>query len=82
MSSEEYRPFCLGLNVLTAISLTFDDGVPERGLNRLFIEYRISEELLVVKEEIKLLSHLENVPYKRCLINIFGNALNKFEVKY
>ena len=82
MSSEEYRPFCLDLNVLTAISLTFVNGMPERGLNRLSIEYRISEELLVVKDEIKLLSHFENVPYKPYLIDTFGNALNKFEVNY
>ena len=52
-----------------------------RQLNRLSMKYRISEELLVVKDENKLLSHFENIPWET-LIDIFGNALNKFEVKF
>ena len=79
----------VALQVLTMISLTFDlwwwdswkGSGKSRQLNHLSIEYRISEELLVVKDEIKLLSHFENVPWK-ALIDIFRNALNKFEVIY
>ena len=79
----------VALQMSTMISLTFDlwwwdswkGSGKSRKLNHLSIEYRISEELRVVKDENKLLSHFENVPWQT-LIDIFGNALNKFEVKY